>query len=78
MALKNDEKTSEKNVDNPGKTQSTIIQDPRIPIRSHPPRSTVTKYPNPDTVRKKKEQDQVAAYLADMQKNKRPGGSFAL
>lgn len=57
---------------------------PAIPNKEKPqpekhiPTSTVSKFPNPELMRKKKDQDQLKDYLDDMRTNERPKGSFVL
>lgn len=65
-----------KNVDILGKTTAPILKDVIAPKAT--PRSAVMKFPDPEKVRKQKDQDQVNAYMEDMQKNERPSGPFVL
>ncbi len=68
----------QKDVDNFGKTPPPKLQDVKPLPDKHTPKSTISKFPSPELVRKQKDQDQVTAYLEDMKKNKRPGGAFVL
>lgn len=55
------------------------VTDKKLPQpEKHKPTSTVSKFPNPDVLRKKKDDDATQQYLADMRKKNRPAGSFVL
>ena len=67
------------NVDNLGKVTAPKLQGlSPLPQPTTTPKSVISKFPDPEKVRQQKDQDQVAAYLDDMQKNKRPAGAFVI
>lgn len=70
------------NVDNLGKTVSqTLPATPNDPPAKRTPRSVISKFPDPEKMRKQKDADEVTKYMDDMTKNQRQSstsGEFAL
>lgn len=69
------------NVDNMLTTPPQILKDTpldNIEIPKEAPRSVVSKFPNPQDVKKRKDMEQTQAYLDDMRQEARPAGSFVV